>query len=123
VSQFRLFIDEDSAEKAVLAALRNAKLDILTVAEVGRLSYSDEDQLTWAAQQGRVLYSYNARDFCQLHDRYMVEGKTHAGIILVPQQRYSVGQLLRGFINLMKIKSAEDMVDRLVFLSPHIKSE
>jgi hypothetical protein len=123
VSQFRLFIDEDSAEKAVLAALRNAKLDILTVAEVGRLSYSDEDQLTWAAQQGRVLYSYNARDFCQLHDQYMVEGKTHAGIILVPQQRYSVGQLLRGFINLMKIKSAEDMVDQLVFLSPHIKSE
>jgi DNA invertase Pin-like site-specific DNA recombinase len=45
VSQIRFYLDEDSVEKSLIAAFRNAGLDVVTVTDVDRLSYSDEDQL------------------------------------------------------------------------------
>jgi hypothetical protein len=66
VSQIRLYIDEDSFDKSLVAAFRSANLDVITVADASKQSWSDEDQLLWAAEQGRVIYSYNRRDFCLL---------------------------------------------------------
>jgi hypothetical protein len=71
VSQIRFYLDEDSVEKSLIAAFRNAGLDVVTVTDVDRLSYSNEDQLIWATEQGRVIYSYNRRDFCCLHSEVL----------------------------------------------------
>ena len=49
----------------------------------------DERHLEYATTQGRVLYSFNVRDFYRLHTAFLAQGKAHAGIILAPQQRYS----------------------------------
>jgi len=70
VSQIRFYLDEDSVEKSLITAFRNAGLDLVTVTEVDRHSYSDEEQLIWATEQGRVIYSYNRRDFCHLHSEF-----------------------------------------------------
>jgi hypothetical protein len=91
VSQIRFYLDEDSFEKSLVAAFRSADLDVVTVADVDRQSFSDEEQLTWAAEQGRVIYSYNRRDFCRLHSEFIAAEMSHAGIIVVQQQRYSIG--------------------------------
>jgi hypothetical protein len=56
---------------------------------------SDDSQLAFAAAQSRVLLTANARDFVQLHRTWMDLGRTHPGIILVPQQRYSTGEIVR----------------------------
>jgi hypothetical protein len=56
---------------ALIQALRNADLDVVTVADVGRLGYSDEEQLIWAAEQERVIYSFNIGDFCRLHGDFI----------------------------------------------------
>ncbi len=71
MSQIRFYLDEDSVEKSLIAAFRNAGLDVVTVTDVDRLSYSNEDQLIWATEQGRVIYSYNRRDFCCLHSEVL----------------------------------------------------
>ncbi len=60
-------------------------------------------------------------DFHQLHSISLSEGRRHSGIILAPQQRYSIGEQLRGLLKLMTEKSAEDMVNQLVFLSAYIR--
>lgn len=65
--------------------------------------------------QGRVLYTFNGGDFYRLHTRYLAEGKTHAGIILAQQQRYSIGQQMRQIL-LMASKSLEEMRNNAVFL-------
>ena len=122
MSQIRLYIDEDSFEKSLVSAFRNANLDVLTVADVGRESDSDEEQLIWAAQHDRVLYSYNRRDFCRLHGDFLSAERNHAGIIVLRQQRYSVGQQLQGIMALIATHTAEDMVNQLVFLSAFINS-
>ncbi len=60
----RFFTDED-VYAAVAPALCKAGFD--AVAAPDRLGLSDEMQLTWAADQGRVLVTFNAAHFAKLH--------------------------------------------------------
>jgi hypothetical protein len=43
MSQIRLYLDESSRSKKLLQALQSRGVDIITVAETGRLSRSDEE--------------------------------------------------------------------------------
>jgi hypothetical protein len=87
-----LYLDEDTIKSALIKALRNADLDVLTAAEAERLGMSDEAQLIWATEQQRVIYSFNIGDFCRLHSDFLAQSRDHAGIVLAPQQQYSIGQ-------------------------------
>jgi Domain of unknown function (DUF5615) len=120
VSRIRLYLDEDTINASLVKALRNANLDVDTVADAQRLGLSDEEQLMWAVNQGRVLYSYNVGDFCQLHSSFIVDERNHAGIILAPQRQYSIGQQQRGLLKLAASLSAEEMVNQLLFLSAYV---
>lgn len=120
MKQIRLYIDEDSFDKSLVAAFRSANLDVITVADTNKQSCSDEDQLIWATEQGRVIYSYNRRDFCRLHSKFVSTERNHAGIIVLRQQRYSAGQQLQGMLALIAAQTAEDMANQLVFLSAYI---
>jgi regulator of sigma D len=119
MSLLRLFIDEDSMDHRFVRALRARKVDITTVGEIGTTRFSDEDQLILAVEQQRVLYTFNVGDFCQLHSTYMSEGQTHAGII-ISSQEYSIGEQMRRVLKLIATKSAEEMVNQLVFLSTYV---
>ncbi|NMG19281.1 DUF5615 family PIN-like protein [Brasilonema bromeliae] len=121
MSRIRLYLDEDTMKGALIQALRNADLDVVTVTDADRLGYPDEEQLIWAVEQGRVIYSFNIRDFCKLHADFVVEQRNHAGIVLAPQQQYSVGQQLRGLLKLAADKSAKEMVNQLVFLNAYVE--
>lgn len=121
MNQIHLYLDEDSIEKSLIKAFCNAGLDIVTVADVNRQSYSDYEQLIWATEQGRTIYSYNRRDFCLLHSEFLATERSHTGIILLQQQRYSVGQQLQGLLKLIATRSAEEMVNQLIFLSAYIE--
>ena len=52
------------------------------------LRYSDDEQLVWAADRERALFTYNASDFCRLHAEFMRQGRHHAGIIIGDQQSF-----------------------------------
>lgn len=101
MSKILLYIDEDSMDQDFVNALRARSVDVLTVADAGMLHKSDEEQLMWAAEKGRVIFSFNARDFYCLHTLFLEQGSSHAGIILALQQRYGVGDLMRGVLKLM----------------------
>ncbi|MCM0592722.1 MAG: DUF5615 family PIN-like protein [Gloeotrichia echinulata IR180] len=121
MSRIRLYLDEDTIKGALIQALRNADLDVVTVAEAGRLGYPDEEQLIWATEQERVIYSFNIGDFCRLHSDFMAQERSHAGIVLAPQQQYSVGQQLRGLLKLAADQSAQKMANELVFLNTYVE--
>ena len=78
---------------------------------------SDNEQLEFATSQGRVLFSYNVSDFQRIHTEYLTDGKSHAGIILAQQQRYAIGEQIRHLLKLINARPAEEMRDRLEFLS------
>ena len=117
MSKILLYIDEDSTDEDFVQALRSRNVDVLTVADVGMLHRSDKEQLAWATENNRVIFSFNARDFYQLHTILLEQGLSHAGIILASQQRYGIGELMRGVLRLINTKSSEQMQGELEFLS------
>jgi len=72
VSQIRLYIDEDSGNLSLVESLRNSAVEVMTTSDANKLSSSDEEQLIWATEQGRVIYSSNMGDFCRLHRTFAV---------------------------------------------------
>jgi hypothetical protein len=67
------------------------------------------------------LYSHNIADFCRIHSEFIAQGKNHSGIALLSQD-YSVGQQLRGILELVFNHSAKDMQNQLIFLSQYLRS-
>jgi hypothetical protein len=97
-------------------ALQLRDVDVITVAQAGMLSRSDEEQLQWAFENNRVLYSFNIRDYYRLHTILIAQGEFHAGIIL-GQQYYEIGEQMRRLLRIIVAKSAEEMQNQLEFLS------
>jgi hypothetical protein len=114
--QVRLYVDEDAMARAVVQGLRARGIDVITVLDAGMSEQDDRAQLEHAAAQGRVLYTFNVGHFYQLHSEYLAQGKSHAGIILVYRQRYSVGEQIRRLLQVMTTKSAEEMKNDVHFL-------
>ena len=111
------YLDEDSMDVDLIEALRTRHIDVVTAIEVSMLSRSDDEHLDYAVREARVLYSANARDFCRIHTERMSRAQSHAGIVVVEQQRYSIGTQLRGLLRLSAHRSTAEMRDRLEFLS------
>ncbi len=112
----RLYVDEDAMDKDVVQALRARGVDVLAASETEMIKHSDTEHLEFATVQGRVLYSFNIKDFYRLHQAYLTEGKSHTGIILARQQRYSVGEQTRRLLKLIAARSAEEMKSQVEFL-------
>jgi hypothetical protein len=100
-------------DKALVSALRARGLDMLAAHEADMIERQDEAHLAFAAREGRVLYSFNVGDYCRLQ----AQGRSHAGLILAQQQRYPVGDQMRRLLRIVAAKSAEDMRNRIEFLS------
>ena len=113
----RLYIDEDSMDRALVRALRARGVDVATAWEEGMIERKDAEHLNYATEQGRVLYSFNQEDFYRLHTTYLAQGKSHAGIILARQQHYSVREQMRRLLGLIATKSADEMKNWVEFLS------
>lgn len=116
MTKVKLFVDEDACEQAVVSALRRHGIDVVTVFDAGRQSLGDEDQVRFATSLGRALYSLNARHFARIHREFLSCGEEHAGIVLIPRQRYSVGEKIRRLQNLLDNTDAEAMRSSLHFL-------
>ncbi len=71
----------------------------------------------FAASEGRVLCTFNIGDFAALHAVYLTEGRQHAGILLVHQQRYSTGELIRRLLRFTSALSTDEMANRAEYLS------
>ncbi len=113
----RLYFDEDCMDHDLVQALRARGVDVITALEMGMTAVPDEEHLDWATMHGRVLYSFNMGDFYHLHTVWLAQGRSHAGIILAPQQHYSVGDQMRRLLRLIVARSAEEMRDHVEFLS------
>jgi hypothetical protein len=113
----RFYFDEDSMHHSLVHALRARGIDVQTAMEATTIERADEDHLAFTTAQNRVLCSFNIGDFYRLHTRYMAEHRSHAGIVLARQQQYSVGEYMRRLLKLMAHLTAEEMQNRVEFLS------
>ena len=93
----KLYIDEDAMDNDLVTALRSRGLTVATALDARLVGEDDERQLVFAAANHYILFTFNVSDFYRLHTTWIEAGREHSGIILAPQQRFSVGEQLHGF--------------------------
>ena len=79
----RFCLDEDLSYR-IAEIVRGRGIDITTSRESGLNGRPDEEQLLFAAGQGRCLVTENFRDFARLTREFLTAGRPHAGVALVP---------------------------------------
>jgi len=104
-------------DRALVRALRGRDVDIITALDADMIEQPDEKHLSFATAQQRVLYSSNIGDFCRLHNIWLTQNRSHTGMVLSLQQHYSVGERMRRLLKLVSQLTAEDMKNRVEFLS------
>lgn len=117
MSEPRFYLDEDCQASALASALRAHGIDVTTTNEEGQGGNRDEDQLQFATDSGRIVVSNNISDFCAIHSERLKVNRDHAGIVLFLQQAYSVGEIVRRLLRLRHKLSADEMQNRLEWLS------
>jgi hypothetical protein len=106
--KIRLYLDEDAmAERGV---------DVTTANLENMVFRPDSEHLAYATDIGRVLYSFNVGDYCQLHREWLAASRPHAGIIVASQQKFSTGEQMRRLLRIINTVTAEAMANNLEFL-------
>jgi hypothetical protein len=111
-----LYLDEDAQDSDLIQALQLRGVSVVAAWTTGMRERNDEAHLLWAIADHRTLYSFNVRAYYRLHGEFLANGKSHAKIVLA-QQRYSVDEQMRRLLKLIEIKSGEEMVNQIEFLS------
>jgi predicted nuclease of predicted toxin-antitoxin system len=117
-----LLLDEHYAPE-IAASLRQRGHDVVTVAERPDLRGSaDIAILAVAASEGRVVVTQNVRDFAALGARRLPGRKPHAGVVLVPRQRFrgsrsGFGLLIRALAAFLDAHAVDEkLTGRVVWL-------
>lgn len=116
MSDIRLYVDEDAEQRALVGGIRDRGVDVVTAMDAGMIGSTDREQLDYAVEHERAIYSLNVGDFARLHKEYRDAGKEHFGIVLIPKQRYDVGEKIRRLVDLVNSKTAEQMRNQIEFL-------
>jgi hypothetical protein len=96
-----LYIDDDSADPALLRLLRRDGHDVQVPADVGLVGSSDQVHLAHAIRDRRAVLTRNHDDFEALHDLVVSAAKGHhAGVLVVrydnnPRNNMSRGDIAR----------------------------
>ena len=116
MSHIQIYFDEDAMDSDLVAALRSRGVTVITALDAGLTEKSDDEQLAFATERGFVLYTFNIFDFYRLHTPWAGAGRDHAGMILAPQQRFSVGEQLRRILRLRATTTTVGMRNQVEFL-------
>ena len=113
----RLYTDEQIF-KGLAKALRDRGYDAESCQEAGRANQdlSDEQQLAYAASQGRAILTFNMGDYQALERAWKAAGRQHVGIILSPEVK-DFGELLRRVQRHLDTVAPEVQHDILLWLA------
>ena len=84
------------------------------------LSFLSE-QLSFAAAEGRVLYSANVGDFARLHAEWLRSERVHAGLILRSWQQMPIGLQLEGLLAINAAFDRDAMASSLIYMSDFLR--
>lgn len=80
----QFYLDEDISQTVAVIA-RRLGLDVMSAQELGRRGVGDVEQLQYATEQGRCLVTRDCGDFQDITDRFIEQGRDHAGVLCVPK--------------------------------------
>ena len=80
----RYFLDEDLPQEIAVIA-RNLGIAVTSCHEIDRNGFTDEEQLQYAAGEGRAIVTINGAHFVALTSRFYEEQRPRAGVLIVPK--------------------------------------
>ena len=114
MNKIRVLLDED-VWPGLAIALREHSFDVIHVYELGREGMSDSEQLAYAVQESRAIFTHNVKDFVSLATTFYFEERSHSGIIVARQLKK--GELIKRTLNLLNSLSVEDIANTVRHLS------
>ncbi|HIQ02125.1 MAG TPA: hypothetical protein EYH30_08360 [Anaerolineales bacterium] len=110
----KLHLDADASIKALHAALVSRGHDVTrTPTEWIARDADDEVQLLAATAQGRVVFTFNARDFIALARRY----PRYGGIVLAAQSKWTLPELIEALDRMLSETEAEEWIGQVRWLN------
>jgi len=110
LKKIRWHLDEQ-VDRAIAQGLKQRGIDVTTTPEVGLLGAADEEQLTFAIAQERVIFTHD-EDFLILHQL----GLEHYGIAYCHQNSRSIGEIVRRLILISEVLEPLDMHNHVEFI-------
>lgn len=92
-------LDED-VRLGLVAGLTERGFDVVSVHQVGPTGVEDGLVLDRAIKLGRVLITHNTDDFKAIHAAFLRHGRSHSGIICLPQRGTLRRRLVRASLML-----------------------
>ena len=112
----KLYLDED-VDPFLAQTLRDRGIDCVSTRAMGKRGLSDADQLAYAIHEGRMILTFNVKDFVRLAQEYATTGRRHSGIIV--SNHIPFRELLRRTLFFIKERSDEDTSDKLFWLQDY----
>lgn len=114
-----LYLDEN-VPPLVAKLLQAEQYDVISAHEVGMLGKDDEEQLQYAASNGRTILTFNQKHFRPLYDQWWVSSRPHSGIVLSREYKLDeIAELVRSIRNLIVRGDTEDLANSLVYLQAY----
>lgn len=114
MSRLRLHLDSDTSIRSLYQALLARGHDVTRTPNAWMPpDASDEQQLLGATAQGRVLFTFNIRDFQFLAGQY----PHHAGLVLAAQRSWTLSTLISSLDGLLTQTNTEDWAGQVRWLN------
>jgi hypothetical protein len=115
----RVLLDAHVSGRRIGRALRRAGHDVLALdSDQVRSRLPDGEVLALAARDERIVVTYNIGDFARLAREWAEAGRSHAGVILVPDPRAGPGSVQARLEEIFAAHPAQtDWVDWVAFLA------
>ncbi len=108
--KIRFHLDEHVAAE-IAVQLRRRGIDVTTTIDAGLRTKSDEFQLAYIREEGRVIFTQDS-DFLVIASRTT----DHPGIAYCKQRSRSIGEIIETLVLIYEIYTPDEMVGRIEFL-------
>jgi predicted nuclease of predicted toxin-antitoxin system len=114
----KFYLDENITPDIAPAAARLG-IDATSARAAGMLGKTDEEQLAYAASEGRCIVTCDVEDFNDLARRWRAADRSHAGILLVSRKINSdrSGEVARALLRLNDAQPDQTLADLLLWLN------
>lgn len=112
------FLADEDVDTDIIQGLRAREpaIDVLDVKTAGLRGTSDPAPLELAAQQERVLITYD-RNTMTRHFRDRVDaGKPTSGVFILPRQQSAIGEIIESLLLVWTASQAEEWRNQIVYV-------
>jgi len=102
---------DENVSNAIANGLRLREIDVTTTSEVNLIGASDEEQVTFAVNEQRVIFTQDD-DFLKLHQA----GVSHNGITYCRQRSRTIGEIINTLALIWEWVEPDDIKGKVEFI-------